>query len=737
MDVKDKSTGYLTKNLSPAAVLSFSIGTSIGWGSLVVTNNAYLGQAGPLGSVIGMVIGAVIMLVISRSYAYLMRAYPEAGGAYSYVRETFGHDHGFLASWFLALSFLAILWANATSLPLFAHYFIGDTFRFGRLYEIFGYEVYLGEVLMTVAAILFFAFLCSKFKRLVAGMMVGMAILFTLGIIACFVAAMVRRDSPMSPGFVPDSNAVSQIVKIACISPWAFIGFESISHSTEEFSFGSGKIFRIFVISVITTTVLYICVMLLSVTAYPPEYGSWLEYIKDLSNLDGIKALPAFYAADHYLGGAGVAILMLTLLSLVFTSFIGNITALSRLFYALAKDEIIPARFCRINRYGIPGRAVMLVAAFSVLIPLLGRTAIGWIVDVTTLGATLVYGFVSAAAARLAGDCRDRSERITGLIGIAACIGFGMYILIPNLFGFGMMETESFFLFVVWAVLGFIYFRFILRHDTHKRFGRSIIVWIALLSLVLFVSMVWMNRSILDATDRGMGNVEDFYTAAGIAEADASVVTEQMDMIRAVSTRSIVVVVVLFAIALGILLNNYRTMSKKAMYHELQHGQVRDLAFTDPLTGVRSKLAYAEVEREINEAISKGEQPVFSVAVCDVNGLKQINDTLGHKAGDEYICEAAVFICKMFSGSTVFRTGGDEFVVLISGEDHERRAEIMKAFHDRSVENIGKGEVVISAGLAEYVPGSASDLHEIFVKADALMYEEKKLLKSKGAATRL
>ena len=276
MDVKDKSTRSLTKNLSPAAVLSFSIGTSIGWGSLVVTNNAYLGQAGPLGSVIGMVIGAVIMLVISRSYAYLMRAYPEAGGAYSYVRETFGHDHGFLASWFLALSFLAILWANATSLPLFAHYFIGDTFRFGRLYEIFGYEVYLGEVLLTVAAILFFAFLCSKFKRLVAGMMVGMAILFTLGIIACFVAAMVRRDSPMSPGFVPDSNAVSQIVKIACISPWAFIGFESISHSTEEFSFGSGKIFRIFVISVITTTVLYICVMLLSVTAYPPEYG-WVS----------------------------------------------------------------------------------------------------------------------------------------------------------------------------------------------------------------------------------------------------------------------------------------------------------------------------------------------------------------------------------------------------------------------------------------------------------------------------
>ena len=80
----------LTKNLSPLGAWAFAIGTSIGWGSLVVTNNAYLAQAGPLGSVIGMVIGAIVMLLISRNYSYLMNAYPDSGGAYTYSKEVFG-----------------------------------------------------------------------------------------------------------------------------------------------------------------------------------------------------------------------------------------------------------------------------------------------------------------------------------------------------------------------------------------------------------------------------------------------------------------------------------------------------------------------------------------------------------------------------------------------------------------------------------------------------------------------
>lgn len=737
MSTNVQSENKISKNLSPLGAWAFAIGTSIGWGSLVVTNNSYLGQAGPVGSLIGMVIGAIVMLIISKNYAYLINAYPDSGGAYTYSKEVFGYDHGFLSAWFLALTYLAILWANATSLPLFARYFLGEIFHFGKLYTIFGYDVYLGEALLTITAIVIFAVLLICFKNAVAKAMIIMAILFGGGILACFFVAIFKCDSSISPSFIPDSSVLSQIIKIACISPWAFIGFECISHGAEEFKFKRSKIFRILAAAVISTTVLYVCIMMLSVTAYPQEYANWLDYIKNLGNETGMRALPAFYAANHYMGSAGVTILMISLLALIFTSFIGNITALSRLFKSLSNDSVLPERFGKLNRRGAPAQAIILIAGISVLIPFLGRTAIGWIVDVTTLGATLVYGYVSAAAAHHSTQCANRTEKITGVAGVLICIGFGLYMLIPNLFGTGTMEKESFFLFVVWAVLGFVYFRIILKYDNKKRFGKSIVVWIALLSLVLFVSLVWMSRSIMDATDKGMGFVEDYYTASGISDEVSGVISSQLDMIRSVSSRSIIVVVFVFILSLTILINNYRTMSKKAEHSELQLGHVRNLAYTDALTGVKSKLAYAETERELDESISSGSAAPFSVAVCDVNGLKFINDTQGHKAGDKYIQKAAKMICELFMHSPVYRTGGDEFVVILSDADYLNRSVIMKRLHDMSVENIEKGGVVVSGGISDYEPNVSESFKSVFEKADALMYEEKKMLKCMGAATRI
>ena len=725
----------LKRTVSPAAAWAFSIGTSVGWGSLVVTNNTYLAQAGPAGSVLGMLIGAAVMLLISHNYAYMMNAFPEAGGAYAYSREVFGHDHGFLTAWFLALTYLAIFWANATALPLFARYFLGNLFHFGKLYTIFGYEVYLGEALLSIAAILLTALLCSRSKKIVESLMLCMAVLFTLGILVCLIGAVAQSGPAFRPGFVPESNSLTQIIRIACISPWAFIGFESISHQAEEFSFSYRKIRPVLIASVLITTALYIFVMLLSVTAYPPEYENWLAYIRDLGNLDGIKALPAFYAANAYLGRFGITVLMLALLALIFTSLIGNTAALSRLFYAMGKDSILPAALGKLNTRALPGNAIGAIALVSCVIPFLGRTAIGWIVDVTTLGATLIYGYVSASAMKLGRTRSDRTEILTGRLGLVISIAIGAYMLIPNLVTAGSMETESYFLFVVWAVLGFVYFRIILVRDHTERFGRSVVVWIALLSLVLFVSLVWMNQSIMTATDRGMHFIEDYYSDAGLS-VQAGLVSSQLQYVRMVSARSILVVVALFALALGVLLNNYRLMSRRAAASEEQLGIVRDMANTDPLTGVRSKHAYTEREKELDSRIRAGKAEPFAMAVCDVNGLKYINDTFGHKAGDEYIRQACHIVCEAFSHSPVFRTGGDEFVVILGEHDYPNREAILREFRRQAEEHIASGDVVVSAGMAVYLPGRAASVHEVFEEADAAMYTEKKRLKSLGAVTR-
>ncbi len=108
------------------------------------------------------------MLIIARNCHYMMNCYPEAGGACAYARSCFGHDHGFLVAWFLALTYLAIFWANATALPLFARYFLGGLFQVGKLYTLFGYDIYLGEALLTAGAIGLFSLLCTGSKKATA-----------------------------------------------------------------------------------------------------------------------------------------------------------------------------------------------------------------------------------------------------------------------------------------------------------------------------------------------------------------------------------------------------------------------------------------------------------------------------------------------------------------------------------------------------------------------------------------
>ncbi len=721
----------LQRHLSPLGAWAFSIGTSVGWGSLVVTANTYLAQGGPAGSVLGLVVGTLIMLLMAWNYAYLIQAYPDCGGVYSYTREIIGYDRAFLAAWFLAITYFAILWANATSLPLFGRIFLGGVFRFGKLYTIFGYEVYVGEALLSAAALLVVGFLCMRLKRITNVVMIVLALLFTAGIAVCFFGAIAGGGHFSEPAFVPDSAAVTQILKIAVISPWAFIGFESISHGGEEFTFHPGKIRRVLLISVVSTMLLYGMVTLLSVTAYPAQYDRWLSYIRDLDNLSGTEALPAFYAANHYLGGAGVALLMLSLLALVITSLFGNITALSRLIYALGRDRILPARFGRLNRQSIPTAAICLVTGVSVFVPLIGRTAIGWIVDVTTIGATLIYGFVSAATAKHAGGLGDMREKWTGRAGFILMILFGVYILLPNLVTHGSFAKETYFLFIVWSVLGFLFFRSILHRDKERRFGQSIVVWVVLLALVLFIALIWMRQSMIESNEVMRANIAQYYEQLenDSRMEDAHYVEEQIENEQAEDTRTILMAVGMFAFALVIMLNNHSYMNKRSKESER-------LANTDPLTGVKSKHAFLLKENELNASIEDERAEDFAVVVCDVNGLKMINDTLGHKAGDKYIREACKMICDIFQHSPVFRIGGDEFVVILQGRDYSIRRELMIAMHESSVDHIGTGGAVVSAGCSEYHPGEDTGAHAVFERADALMYEEKQRLKGLGAVTR-
>lgn len=157
----------------------------------------------------------------------------------------------------------------------------------------------------------------------------------------------------------------------------------------------------------------------------------------------------------------------------------------------------------------------------------------------------------------------------------------------------------------------------------------------------------------------------------------------------------------------------------------LQEAEIK--ANIDELTGVKNKHAYAEIEANMNELISKGSISDFAIAVFDLNGLKEVNDTLGHQAGDEYIRKGCNTICRFFKHSPVFRIGGDEFVAIIQGYDYLNSSTLMLKLKKYNLRNKRKGDVVVAAGISKY--DNDKKISDIFKRADEAMYINKYELK--------
>ena len=126
-----------------------------------------------------------------------------------------------------------------------------------------------------------------------------------------------------------------------------------------------------------------------------------------------------------------------------------------------------------------------------------------------------------------------------------------------------------------------------------------------------------------------------------------------------------------------------------------------EMARRDELTGTKNSTAYHEMEKELQKLIGEGGDP-FGIVVCDINELKKINDTEGHKAGDDYIRACCKLICRVFTHSPVFRIGGDEFAVIVRGRDFEKREKLISVLRKQVEENIRIGEgPVLASGMAE------------------------------------
>ena len=500
-------------SISPLGAWALSFGCAVGWGAFMMPGNSFLPVAGPLGTVIGIAVGALIMLIVGVNYSYMLRAYPDAGGAFSYVKNTFDFDHGFVAAWFLLLTYVAIVWANATALPLIGRFLLGDVFEYGLHYQIAGFDIYLGELLLAIGALVICCLLCMHGKAAVRVQLVMALILFG-GVLVCAFSVFSKLEGglkSLAPAFMPGRSPFTGILTIVAMAPWAFVGFESISHSAPEFRFSLKKALPIMGVALLTGAAAYSLLAVIAASALPAGFESWPAYIAAKDTLDISEAAPTFYAVRSAMGPAGTPVLIFTVLGGVITGLVGNTIAASRLLCAMARDGMMPKKLAALDRRGMPRNAILLILAVSVIIPFFGRTAVGWIVDVTTVGAAIVYAYASACALKLARKGKDRLVTATGFIGVVISLIFLLYYLIPNLLVVTALSRESYLILALWSVLGLIVFRALLTRDKTRSLGRSTIVWIVMFSLTLFTSLIWMRQSSVATAHRAVNNIHEYY----------------------------------------------------------------------------------------------------------------------------------------------------------------------------------------------------------------------------------
>lgn len=160
---------------------------------------------------------------------------------------------------------------------------------------------------------------------------------------------------------------------------------------------------------------------------------------------------------------------------------------------------------------------------------------------------------------------------------------------------------------------------------------------------------------------------------------------------------------------------------------------MNNMAFTDPLTQVKNKTAYDRAALALQDEMNAG-RAKFGLIMLDLNRLKYINDHFGHDRGDEYIVSCAKLICDVFKRSPVFRVGGDEFIVILTGENLADWERLMAEMDRRAEESHQAKEMwkqlSIAKGIAFYGPEDQA-LDDVFVRADHAMYADKKKMKEK------
>lgn len=380
------------KVLNSWDVLVVAFGAMIGWG-WVVSSGQWIQQGGVLGTVIGFIIGGIMIYFVGLCYAELTTAMPLCGGEHVFSYKAFGPIGSFICTWSIILSYIGVVCYEAVSFPTILQYLFPGFLR-GYLYSVEGFDIYLSWILCAIGTALFITVInIIGTKKAAILQTIFTFTIATVGIIL-LAGSVFNGTSENLKGqmFVGNSNMeiIPNILKVAIMTPFFFFGFDVIPQAAEEIKVPMKKIGRLMMLSIVLAVLFYLIVVI-SVGFVMND----VEIEKSISD-SGLVVADAMKKAFNSTMMSKV--LIIGGLCGIVTSWNSFMIGGSRALYSMAEAYMIPHFFSKLGKKSkSPIYTVLLVGVLSMIAPFFGRVMLTWIVDASNFACCLAYCMVSVS----------------------------------------------------------------------------------------------------------------------------------------------------------------------------------------------------------------------------------------------------------------------------------------------------------------------------------------------------
>ena len=456
-------------------ILVIAFGAMIGWG-WVINSGDWITTAGFMGSIIAMLIGGVMVFFVGLTYAELTSAMPQCGGEHVFSYRAMGATGSFVCTWMIILGYVATSAFEATALPTVITYLF-PKFNQVYLYSIAGKDIYLTTILLGVGVAVLITFINIKGAKTAAILQTVLTAIIAIAGILLVVGSAINGDGANITGQMWESGTgttLGSVFKVACMTPFLFIGFDVIPQAAEEINVPYKKIGKIMLLSIFLAVAWYLLIIFAVCYIMPQS-----AIVQEMSSQNGLVSAKAIEIAfkSPLMG----KVLIIGGLCGIITSWNSFLMGGSRALYSMGESLMIPKMFGKLGKHKTPEAAIILCGIACVAAPFFGRGVLVWLVDAASFGCVIAYMFVSISFCilrkkkpEMARPYKVKAGKFVGVMAVLMAGFMTLLYIVPASFSAALVWQE-WVVVGIWLALG-VFFYFYSKKKYGAEFGRDIFI---------------------------------------------------------------------------------------------------------------------------------------------------------------------------------------------------------------------------------------------------------------------